>query len=438
MAQQTITMTPKELSRYEIIKRLLNKAINGTEAAKQINISVRQVKNIKARVKRYGVKGIIHANRGKPSNRKLSEKKIKKIEKTIRKKYHDFGPTFAAEKLEEEHQTKISSEKLRQLMIDWDLWKPKPRKKNNEYRSWRPRKEQFGEMEQFDGSYHLWFEDRAEECCLLASMDDAEGKVTGLKFVDWENIKNGFDFWDGYFEDHGKPVSIYLDKHSTYKQNQKSVFDDPACLTQFQRAMEQDLDIKFIHARSPQAKGRIERLFKTLQDRLIKEMRLANISTIKEANEFVKKVFIPKFNAKFAVKPQKKGNLHRPLTEYEKNNLNKIFSIHNTRTVNNDFTVRFQGKWHQLAQQQPVLVRKKEKVQIEERISGELFISLRNKYLNYTVLPTRPEKIIDIKIPALSTAKPAWKPPANHPWRKPFILNPSERHQTSSVNSNAS
>lgn len=438
MAQETIIMTPKELSRYELIKRLLNKEINGTEASKQINISVRQVRNIKARVKRYGVKGIIHANRGKPSNRKLSDKKVNEIERIVRAAYADFGPTLAAEKLEENHNIQLGKEKLRLLMIGWDLWKSKPRKKNKEYRSWRPRKEQFGEMEQFDGSYHCWFEDRAEPCCMLASIDDAKGAITGLKFVDWEGVKNGFIFWQEYFERHGKPLSIYLDRHSTYKQNQKSVFDDSACLTQFQRAVEQDLNIKIIHAYSAQAKGRIERLFGTLQDRLIKELRLANISTIKEANQFVEKVFIPKFNAKFSVLAQKKGNLHRPLTEYEKNNLDKIFSIYNVRTVNNDFTVRLQGKWYQLAQQQPVSVRKREKVQIEERISGEIFIALRNKYLNYVVLPARPEKIIDLKIPALSTAKPTWKPSADHPWRRPFILKPPERRQTSSVNSNAS
>lgn len=432
MAQETITMTPKELSRYEIIKRLLNKEINGTEAAKQTGLSVRQIKRIKAKVKRYGAKGIIHANRGRLSNRKISEKKIKEIENIVKARYPDFGPTFAAEKLEEKHQIKLSSEKLRQLMIDWDLWKPKPRKKNKEYRSWRARKEQFGEMEQFDGSYHDWFEDRAEPCCLLASIDDATGKITGLNFVDWEGVKESFIFWEEYFDSHGKPVSIYLDRHSTYKQNQKSVFDDPACLTQFQRAMEQDLNIKLIHACSPQAKGRAERLFDTLQDRLVKELRLANISTKLEANKFAKQVFIPKHNAKFSVLPQKKGNLHRPLTEYEKNNLDKVFSIYNTRTVQNDFTIRFQGKWYQLAQQQPCLVRKREKVRLEERISGELFIALRDKYLNHAILPGRPENIREVKISALATAKPVWKPPANHPWRRPFIFKPSERYQTSS------
>lgn len=435
---QTITMTPKELSRYEVIKRLLKKEINGTEASKQIGVSKRQVRTLKARVTKRGVKGIIHGLRGKTGNKKLTYEKVKNIEEIVRDKYYDFGPTFTTEKLLENHQIKISSEKLRLLMAGWDLWIIKSRKKNKEYRTWRQRKEQFGEMEQFDGSYHFWFEDRGKKCCLLASIDDAKGEITGLKFVDWEGVKNGFDFWQEYFEQHNKPLSVYLDRHSTYKQNQKSVFDDPQCFTQFQRAMEQDLGIKIIHAYSPQAKGRVERLFGTLQDRLIKELRLANISNTKKANEFCKKVFIPKFNTKFAIQPQKKGNLHKSLTKWEKDNLERIFSIQTPRTVNNDFTVRHQGKWYQLAERQPTIVLKKDRVLMEERTDGTMFISLRNKYLNYVVLPKRPERIIDIKVIALTRQKSSWKPSANHPWRKPFILNPAERHQTSSVETNSS
>ncbi len=438
MAQELITMTPKELSRYEVIQRLINKEINGTEAAKQIGLTVRQIKNIKAKVKKHGIKGILHALRGKSGNKQLPDKIIKKIKKIVNDKYHDFGPTFATEKLLEDHQIKISKEKLRQLMTGWGNWIPKPRKKNKEYRSWRQRKEQFGEMEQFDGSYHYWFEDRGPYCCLLASIDDAKGEITGLKFVDWEGVRNGYNFWKGYFKEHNKPNSIYLDRHSTYKQNQKSVFDDPKCFTQFQRAMEQDLGIKIIHAYSPQAKGRVERLFKTLQDRLIKELRLAGISTIEEANEFVKEVFIPKFNDKFAVQPQKKGDLHKSLTKWEKDNLERIFSIQTTRIVNNDFTVRHQGKWYQLSEVQPTLVLRKDKVLMEERINGEMFISLRNKYLNHQLLPERPKKVNQTKVIALTRKKSSWKPPADHPWRRPFSPNALEKCQTSSSSVSAS
>ncbi len=430
MAQETITMTQKDLSRYNVISRLIDGHINGSEAAKQLNLCVRQVKRLKAKVKKHEARGIIHSSRGKSSNRRLAKEIIKKIEKIVKGKYCDFGPTFASEKLADNHQIKVGKEKLRQLMTEWKLWKPKPRKENNEYRSWRPRKEYYGEMEQFDGSYHRWFEDRASECCLSASIDDATGKITKLKFVNWEGVKPAYIFWREYMETHGKPLKIYLDRHSTYKINAKSLFDDLGTLTQFERAM-RDLDTEVIHAHSPQAKGRIERLFGILQDRLVKELRLKGISTIESANEFVENEFIPKYNQKFAVLPQKKRNLHKPLNRFEKDNLDKIFSIQDTRTVNNDFTIRFKGKWYQLLETQPTLVLKKDEVLIEERVDDSIYISLRNKYLNYIVLPERPKKM-EIKVIALSQTKSYWKPPTDHPWRKPFILNPSKMYQTSS------
>ena len=179
-------------------------------------------------------------------------------------------------------------------------------------------------------------------------------------------------------------------------------------------------------------------MFETLQDRLVKELRLAGISTIEKANEFCKKIFIPKFNAKFAVKPQKKGNLHKQLTKYEKDNIDTIFSIQTKRVVSNDFTVRHQGKWYQLSEVQPTLVLRKDKVLMEERIDETMFISLRGKSLDYKVLPKRPEKVNQTKVIALTRTKSSWKPPVDHPWRRPFILNPEEKCQTSSSVNSAS
>ena len=420
MEQELITMTQKELARYEVIKRLIKKEINGTEAAKQLDLSVRQIKNIKAKVKRHGAKGIVHSNRGKPSNRAISKETTEKIKRIIKEKYYDFGPTFASEKLEENHQIKVGKEKLRQLMTDWGLWKPKPRKKNKEYRAWRLRKEQSGEMIQFDGCYYPWLEGRdgRNELCLLSSIDDATGKITHLRFVQDEAVIPVFAFWKQYLEKQGKPMSIYLDKFSTYKVNTKTLADDPNVLTQFERVMK-DMGIRIIHAHSPQAKGRIERLNITLQDRLVKEMRLANISTLEQANRFVEK-FIPQFNARFSVVAQKKGNLHQPLTQFVKENLDKIFSVKNTRIVNNDFTVKFKDQWFQLGPSQPCLILRKDKVQIEERIDGRLLISLRGKYLDYEVLPERPRKI-KMEVVALAKTKPLWRPPADHPWRRSFL-----------------
>ena len=160
---------------------------------------------------------------------------------------------------------------------------------------------------------------------------------------------------------------------------------------------------------------------------------MAKISTIEEADRFLEEVFIPRFNAKFSVVTQKKRNLHRALTEIDKKNLDKIFSEQNTRAVNNDFTIKLKGKWYQLAEQQPTLVLRKDKVLIEERIDGSMFVSLRNKYLNYTVLPARPEKV-KMKVIALTKAKSSWKPSANHPWRRPFIISRNKVKQSVSVN----
>lgn len=423
MTQQIIPMTSKELSRYEVISQLLNRQINGTAAARQLNLSVRQIKRLKVKVKNFGAKSLIHGNRGKTSNRKIDQKIIAQTKIFLKKLYSDFRPTFANEQLKEKHQIQLSKEKVRQIMIAEKLWSPKNRKTNKEYRSWRPRKEYYGEMQQFDGSYHNWFEERAGEYCLLAAIDDATGKITQAKFTKHEGLKPAFAFWQKYVQTKGKPVSVYLDRHSTYKVNSKSVFDDPKVLTQFERAM-QDLNVKIIHAYSPQAKGRIERLFGTLQDRLIKELRLEKINTVKEANKFLEKNFIPRFNQKFSVLAAQKKNLHKPLTEIDKTNLDKIFSEQNLRIVNNDFTIRFKGQWFQLTERQPTLVLRKDKVLIEERIEGKIFLSLRENNLSYEVLPERPKKI-KMKVTGLTRERQYWKPPSDHPWRRQFIFSKS-------------
>jgi hypothetical protein len=279
-------------------------------------------------------------------------------------------------------------------------------------------------MQQFDGSYHKWFEDRGKEECLLASIDDATGKITQAEFTDNEGVTPTFLFWKQYASVIGKPVNIYLDRHSTYKVNTKSVFDNPKVLTQFERAMK-DLDIAIIHAYSPQAKGRIERLFGTLQDRLIKELRLEKINTAREANEFLQKEFIPKFNEKFSVAAQNNGDLHRTLTKIDTENLETIFSKQHTRKVHNDFTISFKGVWHQLSEQQPTTVLRKDTVLLEERLDGTVWISIRGKYLKYTVLPERSKKVIKMHITALTRERQIWKPPADHPWKRPFILSKS-------------
>lgn len=415
-----LTMTVKELNRVSIIRKLLDKEINGTSAAELLKLSVRQVRRLKGKVKQFGPKALIHASRGKPSNRRMQDKEREAIAEILKQKYPDFKPTFASEKLFENHNIKRDPKTIRTIMIEQELWKPR-KKKKPEYHSWRKRKDCYGEMLQFDGSYHRWIEDRGGEWCLLAAIDDATGIPVKAKFDTDEGTSPVFRFWKEYTEQHGKPHSIYLDKFSTYKMNQRVAIENHETQTQFQRAMNQ-MGIEPITAHSPQAKGRIERLFNTFQDRLIKEMRLKNISTMEEANRFLEEEFLPNYKTKYAVEPASKTNLHQPLTQKEKNKLDSIFSKQSTRRVKNDFTISFNNQWYQLEKQQSATVRKQDTILVEEWLDGSIHFTIRGKYLNVEIITERPQKIkkTDWIIPA---KKRTYTPAANHPWRRPLVLN---------------
>jgi hypothetical protein len=429
-----ITMTKNEASRYDTIKKLIDKKIDGTEAAKALHLSVRQIKRIKAAVVVSGIKGVIHGNRGHDSNRKIDETVIKKAKELLIAEYHDFNPLLAQEKLFEIHNIILSKETVRKLMIKEKLWKPKRKGEKKKY-AWRERKDNYGDMDQFDGSYHNWFEGRNEievglEQCLLLAVDDATGKITGAEFDYNEGIRPVFGFWKRYFKDHGFPLAIYMDKFSTYKVNHKNAVDNKELMTQFERAMNQ-LNIQVIHANSPQAKGRVEKMNGTLQRRLIKEMRLAKINTIVEANKFLKEVFIPKFNKQFAVVSKKPADLHRKLNDKQLKELDGILSVWSERVVNNDYTIRFKGEYFQLNEIQPTTIYKKSEVTIEEYLDGGLKIRAKGHYLNYFKLPERPRKEIDIKLPALTIKTPtAHRPPADHPWRNYLLINKKQLTST--------
>jgi len=374
----------KESTRYDTAQKLIDGRISEEEARKMMKLkSVRQVRRIKRRVKKEGLAGIAHRSRGKPSNNKLSEQFTREIMRIVKTKYSDFKPGFAAEKLLENHQMRISSESLRKLMIKENLWTPKARRKPKKRHVWRDRKDNYGEMQQFDGSYHDWFEN-GTEACLLASIDDATGKITHAKFDKNEGVVAVFKFWLEYFEKHGLPVSIYLDKFSTYKINHPSAVDNKELKTQFERAMGQ-VGVKPITAHSAEAKGRVERLFGTLQDRLVKEMRLNNIKNIEAANEFLNE-YIPKFNAKFAVIPKRRSNLHGSIGKEIDEKLPQIFSIQFTRKVMNDYTIMFKNRFLQLAEKQPTGMFKKDTVIIEEHLNGDIKVRLKDHYMNLPAL----------------------------------------------------
>lgn len=416
-------LTQREETKLDTIRRTLARQITNETAGKILHISVRQVKRLKKQVRQNGEEGIIHKLKGRTSNHHIEQVVKNRVLTLIKQTYPDFKPTFATEKLEEDHDIRISYGTTRLWMIQEGLWKPRFHKKVT-YRSWRPRKEYYGELQQFDGSYHHWFENRycdeegnPIEVCMLAAIDDATGKITHATFSANEGVVAVFEFWKSYILKYGKPLAIYLDSFSTYKISHKSAVDNTDLMTQFQRTM-RELGITLITAHSPQAKGRVERLFGTLQDRLVKEMRLAGINTPKEGNTFLEVVFLKKFNDKFSVTPTKEGNVHKPLSGTDRKNLNRIFSVQQTRKIRNDFTIQFKNKWYQLLELQPTTVRPRETVTIEEWLDGTVHLNLKDNDLSYMVLPQRPQGAQ--KQPAiLTTHRLNWKPPLNHPWRTP-------------------
>ncbi|MBI4591960.1 ISNCY family transposase, partial [Candidatus Uhrbacteria bacterium] len=410
-------MSQKEIDRVDVLGRLQRKEMNGTKAAELLSLTKRQVRTLKKRFAAHGPAGLVHGNRGKPGHHRVPEKEKKKIADLLHKKYPDFGPTFAAEKLSEIHGIVHDPKTIRAIQIVEGLWNPRKNKSKSEHHSWRKRKDAFGEMLQYDGSYHDWFEGRGEanEQCLLTAIDDATGTVVQAALAAHEGVIPTCVFWREYILANGTPRAIYLDKFSTYKVNHKIASENPDVKTQFQRACN-ELGIQPIFANSPQAKGRVERLFDTLQDRLVKELRLADISTIEKANCFVRDVFLPKFNARFSVEPVSKANLHRPLTTGEKKSLASTLSRHTARTVQNDFTLAFDTTWYQLTKHQPCTVRKKDVVTVEEHTDGTIHICLRGKELHYETLSSRSKKVKSTQWVLPAVREPV-KPAADHPWR---------------------
>lgn len=423
MLPNTITMSDKELTRYRVITQLIDKKITAPIAAERLQLTVRHTERLKKKVGEKGAAGLQHGNKGKVSNNKIEQKTKDKAIELVKEKYRDFGPTLAMEKLQEKHNINFSKETLRTFMAEEKLWVPKKRKGATAYHMKRERKEHYGEMQQFDGSYHDWFEGRSseKEQCLLVAIDDATGQLTKATFAEHggEGIEDVFPFWMDYLKACGAPKALYIDRFSTYKINNPSVAD-LNLKTNFERAMK-ELDINTITAHSPQAKGRVERVNKTLQDRLVKEMRLLGISDIETANTFLSETFIPKFNERFGVPAAQEGDVHRPLTEREQEKLPHTFSVKVTRKVNNDFTVMHNTKLYQLTKEQTVTVCKKDTVVVEKYVDGSIHILhvKRDRYLTYREIAERPKKKMRAVLPA---TRKTFKPGPNHPWRKPMRL----------------
>lgn len=406
-------MSRREIGQINIFEKLKEKKMKQKEAAKILNLSTRQIKR-KLKVYRiHGEISLVNKSRGKPGNHRHSDEFWTEVITLIKDKYADFGPTFASEKLLENHNKKINRESLRLRMIHEELWKTKRRKAQP--RQMRERKECFGEMVQLDGSDHAWFENRAPKCCLIAFIDDATSRIVYLEFTTGETTENLMRTTRTYLEIHGKPAALYTDRGGVYKVNLNNPNDDK--LTQYGRALE-ELDINHIHARSPQAKGRVERLFGTLQDRLVKELRLKGISSIEEANKYLREKYIEMHNSKFAEEPKSKTNLHQPIDIYD---LNSIFCIKEDRKINNDFTVAYKNKWLQLLPKQPTIIYPKETIQVWHHLDGTITIHQNKSTLNFREVPQRPQKPIIEKRKEQEKPQNPWTPPSDHPWKK-FVL----------------
>lgn len=407
-----IAMTQEELKRLHVIRRALDKHITQIQAASIIGICLRQIQRIARAVRTEGDRAIIHKSRGQDSNRAIHENIKNKALKLYKEKYPDFGPTLASEKLFEINKIKINDETLRLWLIKESI--PYKQRKKRPHRQWRQRKECFGEMVQMDGSHHDWFEGRGSECVFMGYIDDATGKPFG-RFYPYEGTLPAMGSFKSYIKKHGIPASIYLDKHSTYKSTKKLSIEDELNnlepLSQFSRALT-ELGVNVIYANSPQAKGRVERLFNTFQDRVVKEMRLKGIKTMEEANKFMS-WYLPVYAKRFAVRPAKDADMHRPIPEGI--DLDKILCIKTKHALRNDWTVAHEGKLYQIEDNVPA-----KKVIVEERINGSMLIVYKDRSLKFKEITTRPEKEKEIKkeYPLLIRPRGTHVPSKDNPWRK--------------------
>lgn len=422
---EILQMTQRDIDRIRTFHQAIQKQITQAKAGELLDLSREWVNRLCQKIKKKGDRAIIHGLRGQPSNHQLPQELINKAEKKLKEKYSDFGPTLATEKLLEIENIKLSDETIRRLMIKLGLWKDKKRKAT--HREWRERKDCFGEMTQMDGSDHDWFEGRRDKCILLGSIDDATSRIF-LQFTEHEDTKNLMRFNRTYLKKFGKPKSIYVDKDSIYKTNRQPNLEEELrgekyAMTQFTRAMETDLGVKVITANSPQAKGRVERLFGTLQDRLVKELRLAGISTIPGANHFLEEVYLDKHNQKFSVPPKNNTDIHRPVGKNEAE-LDAIFSFQEERVLCHDYTIRWRNRIFQVEKHQPYFLLSRTRVMVEERLNGEIRIKYKGKYLKmHEIDPQAIRKPLPPKpVPQPIRKQPTYNrnsiPAADHPWRK--------------------
>jgi len=411
-----VTMSKEEMHRLEVMKQLQEKRMNQRTAAEELGVSVRQVKRLLQAYRRQGASGLVSKQRGQPGHHQMDPATVKRALDLLKGGYRGFGPTLAHEKLVEREGLKLSLGSLRKIMIEEGLWKAKRARKVEAYQM-RERRACFGELVQIDGSSYDWFEGRAPECTLLVFIDDATGKLVQLQFVESESFFTYCQAAWGYFTRYGKPGAFYSDKHGIFRVNQPARGKSDA-LTQFGRAM-QELHIPILCANTPQAKGRVERANQTLQDRLVKEMRLRGISDWQAGNAYLGE-FIDDFNHRFAVQPRSSLDAHRPLSKTD--DLAHIFTWRESRTLSKNLTLQFHHLVYQIQVDRPAYAMRKAVVTVSVDLQRQVSILYKGQSLSYTTYhrqakqsPIVQTKHVDSMLKYLRTGT---IPGPDHPWRK--------------------
>ena len=380
-----ITMNNKEREQSKVFEQVITGKMSQAEAAAKLRISPRWVRNKIKRYRQDSDQGLVHKSRGKVSIRRWNEDQATFSLNLLRSDWIGFGPTFAVEKLQELYNIRVSRETLRDRMIGAGIWVPKQRRMNHRKR--RERKAMRGMMVQLDGSPHDWFEGRAGKCTLLVFIDDATSEILWLEFANSESVESLMQATKNYIEHYGIPQTFYTDHGSVFHVNLNNSEGDKK--TQWERAC-QELGITVIHAGSPQAKGRVERCNQTMQDRLVKEMRLTGISSIEDANRYLRQSnFIAKHNAAFAVKAAQEGNAH---TDHKLHDLDDIFSVKEQRILNNDYTIVYQKRIFQLHVQQRTIIRPKNAISVHVQLNGTIKLWTRKTKLTYHEIKARPQQ----------------------------------------------
>ncbi len=406
--QRTITMTEKELDRSKVMQMVSEKRFTQREGAKRLRISERHFRRLLQQYRQHGDGVLISGHRGKPSNNRMAEEKRQKILDLLLTTYTGFGPTLASEKLAEREGIHVSKESVRQILIEEKLHRVKKQKPVNTH-PLRERRPCRGELVQIDGSYHAWLEDRAEKACLLLFVDDATSQALAARFVTHESFFAYGELCKAYFAEIGRPQAFYSDKFGVFRVNTPTTTTE--ALTQFGRALH-ELDIELICANTPQAKGRVERANGVFQDRLVKEMRLENISNYEQANAFLP-TFLAAYNRKFAVLPRSAVEAHQPLDPACP--LDWIFSWQVTRIISKDLQIHFDKKIYQIITNRPDYALLQREVIAAKNAAGEVSFLLNKKPLEVRLFHQQPKQaeVVSAKMLEQSPSIPA----AAHPWR---------------------